>query len=259
MDHQQQHTHGSQPSGDNTEPPKEHLQPPFEDETEHHQESETITRLREKHRKLKSKARKMRRTGKRRLIFWGQVLIILFICITAGLTIRAFELTTIKGGGLSWFEEMKLGNYEVAAEKFSITASAAVSRVFSSDLSTETIMRDFNAALPHLRRSGYILTELEVEIGIPPKLIPHFYHNPAIKMDREKTLKAVGDNTVGSALIIALAEAAELQKNIEDGDMQFNHIEVELGPIPALKLKYVNDDDLHDYLNRKIYENMHKK
>ena len=66
----------------------------------------------------------------------------------------------------------------------------------------------------------------------------------------QKTLKAIGDNNIGAALIIALAEAGSLQKQIEVADMQFNHIEVELGLIPALKLQYKNDVGIKDYIHR---------
>jgi len=206
-----------------------------------------VERIRQKHR---LKKRKMKRAGPRRLIFWGQILIVLFICITAGLTIRTMEIAAIKSGGTSWIEELEQGNYSRAAKKFSSTASIAVSQVFASDLSVENIMKDFNAALPHLKGAGYILTEMEVELGIPPKLIPHFYHDPEIKLDLKKTLKALENNSIGRALIIALAEAGELQKQLEVGEMQFNHIEVELGPIPALRLQYKNDNAIKQYIHK---------
>jgi len=208
---------------------------------------DTVERIRQQHKKKKSKQKK---TGRKRLIFWSQILIAVFICITAGLTMRAIEIATIRSGGTSWIEEIKRGHYGIAADKFSAMASIAVSQVFASDLSTENIMKDFNAALPHLKQAGYILTEMEVEIGFPPKLIPHFYHDPKIELDLNKTLKALGDNNLGSALIIALAEAGELQKQLEVAEMQFNHIEVELGPIPALRLQYKNDHAIKDYIHR---------
>lgn len=247
----------------------EQPQQPHSHRHEHHyeahadDESKAVHRLRERHKQLKhehetddrhepaiqpqkrqrpitSKRHKPHKKGKQRIIFWSQILIVLFICITAGLTIRAFEMASIKSGGLSWFDELKQGNIELAIEKFSVTASSAVSQVFNADLSVEMLMKDFNDALPHLKRAGYILIEMEVELGIPPKLIPHFYRDNDINMDLQKTLAAIGDNNIGKALIIALNEASQLQKKIEVADMQFNYIEVELGPIPALKLQYKN-------------------
>ncbi len=211
------------------------------------QEHEAVNRIRAQHR-LKSK--KAKKKPKRSLVFWAKTLIVSLLCLTLGAAIWAIVKTTNKSGAAAWTEEIKRGNFNLAAEKFSITASAAASQMFDSDLSTESLMKDFNAALPHLRKAGYILTEMEVELGIPPKLIPHFYHNPDVKLDLQKTLKAIGDNNIGAALIIALAEAGSLQKQLEVADMQFNHIEVELGLIPALKLQYKNGIGIKDYIHR---------
>ena len=147
-------------------------------------------------------------------------------------------MATIKSGSPTWIDELKQGNINLATEKFSITASAAVAQVFSSDLSIETLMKDLNAALPHLKKAGYTLTELEVELGIPPKLIPHFYHDPDVRLDMEQTLAALKDNGIGTALMHALKEAGSLQKELEVSDMKFSHIEVELGSIPSLRLQY---------------------
>lgn len=213
-----------------------------------HETTDAVSQIRKKHKQTKSRTKK--KDGKRRIIFWGQVLAVLFVFIAAGLTIRAIGIATAKSGSASWVEDMKQGNYSIAAGKFKITASAAVSQVFTSDFSTERVMRDFNAALPHLRKAGYILTEMEVELGIPPKLIPHFYHDPKVKLNLKKTLRSLGDNSIGAALIVALAEAGDLQKQVEVADMQFNHIEVELGPIPALRLKYKNDNAIKHYIHR---------
>ncbi|OIO74800.1 MAG: hypothetical protein AUJ57_01420 [Zetaproteobacteria bacterium CG1_02_53_45] len=210
-------------------------------------EREAVNRIRSRH---KVKAGKAKKAPKRRMIFWAQVLIVVTIVVTAGLFIRAIELATSNSAGITWFDEIKHGNYDLAAEKFSITATAAASQAFTSEITTESLMRDFNAALPHLKTAGYTLTEMEVEVGIPPKLIPHFYHDPDVKLNLEKSLKGLGNNRLGAALIMALAEAGSLQKQIEVADMQFNHIEVELGLIPALRLQYKNDTGIKNYIHK---------
>lgn len=224
------------------------------------EEGEAVHRLRGKHKQHRSKYSEIpqrnqnpltaqqassipsqkQKKGKRRIIFWSQVSIVLLIFITAGLTIRAIEMATIRSTPPTWIDELKRGNIGLAIEKFSTTSSIAVSQLFKSDLTTESLMRDFNDALPHLKKAGYILIEMEVEVGIPPKLIPHFYHDGEIKLNLEKALEDLGDNSIGKALMIALAQAGELQKQIEVADMAFDYIEVELGPIPGLKLQYKN-------------------
>jgi hypothetical protein len=59
-----------------------------------------------------------------------------------------------------------------------------------------------------------------------------------------------GNHSIGAALILVLAEAGDPQKKVAVADMQFNHIEVELGPIPALRLKYKNDGAIKHYIHK---------
>jgi len=184
-----------------------------------------------------------------RFIFWAKVILIAFLVISIGLTVRAMMNIDSHLKGSSWSEELQNGNIGNAAKKLFTLTSDAVDQVLESDFSPEKLIIDFKAALPHLKKAGYILTELEVEVGLSPKLIPHFYHDPAIELDLDKTLAALEDNSIGTALMIALAQASKLQKTIEISDMQFNHIEVELGPIPSLKLQYKNDHAIRDYIH----------
>ena len=185
-----------------------------------------------------------------RLILWAKVILITFLLVSIGITIRAMiNINSNMKEGTSWSEELKRGNIESAAQKLFTLSSDAIDQVFDSDLSPEALMADFNDALPHLKQAGYVLTELEIEVGISPKLIPHFYHDPAVNVDLNKALEALKENTVGTALMISLAQASRLQKTVEISHMQFNHIEVELGPIPSLKLQYKNDHAMKDYIH----------
>jgi len=188
---------------------------------------------------------------KPRLIFWAKVILITFLIASIAITIRAMVNIDSHMKGITWSEELKHGHIERAAQKFFTLSSDAIDQVFASDLSPEALMSSFNDALPHLKKAGYVLTELEIEVGISPKLIPHFYHDPAVELDLEQALEALKDNTVGTALMISLAQASNLQKTVEISHMQFNHIEVELGPIPALKLQYKNDNAIKEYIHHK--------
>lgn len=199
-----------------------------------HRESEAVARLRERHEQRRHSGRR----GRRGLVFWGFAGMAVVLCISAVLAIRAIELATISESGSSWLAELKQGNIAVAAEKFSSTANGAVRQMITSDLSSEKLMRDFHAALPQLKKAGYTLTELEIEFGIPPKLIPHFFHDPTVELHLDDTLKALQGNSVGTTLMLALAQAGDLQHDASVAGMQFNYIEVELGPVPSLKLQY---------------------
>jgi len=208
-----------------------------------------VARIRKKHRHKKQDVKRSK-GKKRRLVFWIQMLLVTFLVLSIGLTIRAIELISIKNTGTSWFQELEQGHYNTAADKFSALASDAVGSVFDPDISTQTLMNDFNAALPHLKKAGYTLTELEVELSIPPKLIPHFYHDPNVKLNLDQSLDALKGNSIGTALMFALSKAGDLQKELDVSGMQFSHIEVELGPIPSLKLQYKNNHAIEDSIHK---------
>ena len=100
------------------------------------------------------------------------------------------------------------------------------------------VVNDLNDALPHLSKAGYTMDELEIEVGIPPKLTPHFSVDETLAENTKQSLTDLEGNTVGYALFKALLKAADLQQKIVINDMSFDRIEIELGLIPAVRLSY---------------------
>lgn len=206
--------------------------------------SESDVEAREKHvplRRIRRQRRMNRRKviRRRRLLFWSQITIAALLFITAGLIIRSLELATIEAGGISWTDELRQGHYALAFDKFSNISALALDRAFSEQLSMEELQQQFQDALPHLKKAGYTLTELEVELGIPPKLIPHFHHDRSVHLNMDMAIAEMGDNNIGVMLIRILAHAGEIQGELNMADLPFDDIEVELGAIPSVKLQYV--------------------
>jgi len=60
----------------------------------------------------------------------------------------------------------------------------------------QELVTAFQQSLPAIRSAGYELTEFEVELGVTPKLIPHFRHAPKsiedIDAARERTVAVLG-------------------------------------------------------------------
>ena len=100
------------------------------------------------------------------------------------------------------------------------------------------IISDLNDALPQLAKAGYTINELEIEVGIPPKLIPHFTVDESPVENREHSLAGLEGNKVGYALYKALSKASDLQQKIVINEMRFARIEIELGLVPAVRLSY---------------------
>ncbi len=100
------------------------------------------------------------------------------------------------------------------------------------------VVKDLNDALPHLAKAGYTMNELEIEVGILPKLIPHFAVNEISGENIEQSLKDLEENTVGYALFTALRKATDLQQKLIIDGMSFARIEIELGLTPVVRLSY---------------------
>ena len=100
------------------------------------------------------------------------------------------------------------------------------------------VVSSLNDSLPHLAKAGYTMDELEIEIGVPPKLIPHFTVEGALVENAEQVLTDLEGNIIGSALFKALLKAAALQQKIVINDMSFSRVEIQLGLVPAVRLCY---------------------
>lgn len=103
-------------------------------------------------------------------------------------------------------------------------------------------MAAFVAALPHLRRAGYELREFEVELGVNPKLIPHFVHVEAAPGDVAAARTALEANKLGASMLSVLIRAGEAHKQIKVPGFHSAHMEIEVGLIPAVRLRFRADD-----------------
>jgi hypothetical protein len=100
------------------------------------------------------------------------------------------------------------------------------------------VVSSLNDSLPHLAKAGYTMEELEIELGVPPKLIPHFTVDGTLVENAEQALTDLEGNIIGPALFKALSKAAALQQKIVIKGMGFSRVEIELGIVPAVRLCY---------------------
>lgn len=105
----------------------------------------------------------------------------------------------------------------------------------------QQLITSFQQALPALKSVGYELTEFEVEIGVTPKLIPHFRHAAQSDENVGAAREMLKDNKLGQMLLGALLKAGEIHKQIKVAGFGFSHIEIEMGLIPSVRLQYKND------------------
>ena len=101
-----------------------------------------------------------------------------------------------------------------------------------------SLIDEFNNALPYLSAAGYTLDQLEVELGLPPKLIPHFAYAQDSEVDSETALENLKNNRIGYNLLKILIMAGDYQSKFKFSQMSFCHLEIELSVIPTVRLRY---------------------
>jgi len=122
----------------------------------------------------------------------------------------------------------------LASEKITQLSQAGADKI-------QELVTSFQQALPALKSAGYELTEFEIELGVTPKLIPHFKHAARTGEDVDAAKEALKDNKLGQILLGALLKAGEVHKQIKVAGFGFSHIEIELGLIPSVRLQYKQD------------------
>jgi len=128
------------------------------------------------------------------------------------------------------------------AKSFSAMASEKLTQISQAGSDKlQELITSFQQALPAIKSAGYEITEFEIELGVTPKLIPHFRHAPKSVEDVEAAREALKNNKLGQILLGALLKAGDVHKQIKVAGFGFSHIEIELGLIPSVRLQYKTD------------------
>lgn len=122
----------------------------------------------------------------------------------------------------------------LAGEKFSELKAMGTEKI-------QELVTSFQQALPAIKSAGYELTEFEIELGVTPKLIPHFRHAARSEEHVEEARTLLRDNKLGMVILNALLKAGDVHKQIKVAGFGFSHIEIELGLIPSVRLQYKNE------------------
>lgn len=109
---------------------------------------------------------------------------------------------------------------------------------FSGDTLTKTAAR-FNEALPYIERAGYVVTEIEVGLGLSPKVVPHLRLKEQIS-DEEKAalLQETQDKKLVNTILGSLFRASAARSKLNFTKFHFTDIELELSILPTVVLKF---------------------
>lgn len=100
-------------------------------------------------------------------------------------------------------------------------------------------LSEFNATLPVLKRAGYTVNEVSVELGLPPKVVAVFALAEVVSDEKvEELLQEFADAKVATMLVRALVRAHKLQAAIAIGGLHPKGIALEMGLTPAAVIKF---------------------
>ena len=100
----------------------------------------------------------------------------------------------------------------------------------------------FHNHLPVFESAGYKLKRFEVELGISPKLIPHFIIDESVTLEQKmQALEKVKGKRMMHLMMDALIKAGKLRGTLQVGDLDFCGIEVHLSAIPMVRLLFGNE------------------
>ena len=101
------------------------------------------------------------------------------------------------------------------------------------------VIDELHDDLPIFERAGYSLHSLEVELGIAPKLIPHFKVDKQISKEEQLAiLDEVKHKRVLYLLLSSLFKSSYLKEILKIGNLEFHGLKVELAAVPKVHLLF---------------------
>lgn len=109
---------------------------------------------------------------------------------------------------------------------------------FSGDTLSKTAAR-FNEALPYIERAGYVVTEIEVGLGLSPKVVPHLRLKEQISEEEKAALlEETKDKKLVNTILGSLFRASAARSKLNFNKFHFSDIELELSILPTVVLKF---------------------
>ncbi len=98
-----------------------------------------------------------------------------------------------------------------------------------------------NAALPLMKEAGCTPSGVDVDVGLPPKVVANFATSQVSEEAIARITAENPDKTLACAILKTLAKGARLQKRLEVGRLRASTMAVEIGLAPCLKLSFTSE------------------
>ena len=96
-----------------------------------------------------------------------------------------------------------------------------------------------NEALPIITQAGFAPEQMQVQLGIPPKVTLRLRVVRELSDEEyDAVVQRAGDKVISSIVAGTFLKAAALQRSFRIGSLHSSHIEIELSPLPAVRLLF---------------------
>jgi len=110
-----------------------------------------------------------------------------------------------------------------------------------ADLATQKtvqLLSDLNLVLGMLPDAGYEVGDMEVELGITPKVTVGLKLGRAPNEARLKAMQEKMDNAMLSAIVTALIQASKLQDAVSVETLELKEVKVVLTAVPSVSMQW---------------------
>lgn len=120
-----------------------------------------------------------------------------------------------------------------------IARSASSTIASASAEGVRSLVRNINEALPYIERAGYRVSEIELGLSVPPRVLLHLILDDEISDEvRAALMKDCDGKWFTRQLIERLHNVRSIQRATNFVGMAFDEIEVEIALIPSIILHY---------------------
>ncbi len=107
----------------------------------------------------------------------------------------------------------------------------------------KTLTDDLNEVLPAIKRAGYHVQGIDVDVALPPKIAVHCHLDSEVsEADRTVLLESLEGRKIAALAIRMLFQVSDLQKNLAVGALKPSDVILELGVSPAVRVRYRERD-----------------
>jgi hypothetical protein len=119
-------------------------------------------------------------------------------------------------------------------------AAAASEAIEASASKVREAIDEFNATLLILREAGYKVSEVDIAIGLPPKISANVTASETVTEERiAKVLEEHRHRKLTTLVLNALYQAWRLQNAVQIVGMKPRGMSIELGLVPSVTIKFV--------------------